>query len=1194
MGVSPERLPVISSAPIRNPYKGLRAFQEVDAADFFGRAALVDELLEAVNNHRLVAVVGSSGSGKSSAVRAGLLPAIRAGGIPGSRGWLTTSMYPGSYPFEELEAALLRVAVEHPSSLIEDLRSDERGLLRVVKQVLPTDDSELLLVIDQFEEVFSMVESEETRLAFLSSLATVAGDERGRVRIVLTLRADFFHRPLDYPGFSDLLREGLVPVTPPSEEGLALAISRPVRAVGLDLEPGLVGEIIKDVQGEPGSLPLMQYALTELFHRREGNVLTVAGYRASGGVLGALGRRAEELFEGLSPSGQEAAKQLFLRLVTVDEETDDTRRRVRQGELRSLEVEQNVLDDVIQQFASYRLLSFDQDPVTRSPTVEVAHEALLREWPRLRGWIEDQRDGLILHRRLVAALAEWKESDGNAGFLLSGGRLQQYESWSKTSSLSLTAHERDYLSESRTDEDRRLRRHTIRRWSIVGVLAAATFVIGLLALSATDQGRLATVRELAAASVAKVEADPELAILLALQAAETSRSAGEAVVPEALDALHRAVQASRIVGRIDGNWFVEFSPNGEQMVVGSGQDAAIWDVATEEMVRVLSSPGGEAEGAAFSPDGLTLAVGYFGDEGSLALWDVATGKRLFVLVGPTGGAVEIAFSPDGSLVAASGDAGPVFVWNVADGSERYQVGPDASDPSFSPDGSLFAVVAWDRSLVTLHDPDNGEETGVVEIPDFSPQGIAFDPSGQRLAVVEASGNGARIVDLATRGVSVSITSPRPVGHAWSPDGRWLALVGNAGNPTLYDTTTGDVAMVLPGPASFSLAFSPDGRRLASASHFQVTDGDTLVWDVTPAGSFEVATFHLPADVPPRAALFANGSDEILVASHNFGGSGPPMDVGPASVALIDGSGGQIAMRPDAFVHWPFALSSTAGLLGITDTRCSGYIIDTRTLETVYELPAGMFALAMSTDGSRFLLDLISPPEFEPANPCESEFEQPIVVDYSSDFEGERLVAMMPERALGPAEISDDGTLAVVSPYDTEEPFLFNIGTEEVMSTFVLGSYVFAFSPDGDRLAVATASGQLKTFDVDALRAGAESEDALVWSVGAYVERNVGVEYTPDGSAILTLGRSEGTVRVWDADTGERITELLPYRGGTSPNFSIHPDGRRVTALGADDTVRVYTLDNDELIAIAKDRVTRSFTEDECRAYLHVEECPADS
>ncbi len=309
VGVATERQPVTSAAPIRNPYKGLRAFQETDAADFFGRAALVDELLEAVSHHRLVAVVGSSGSGKSSAVRAGLLPAIRAGGIPGSRSWFTTSMYPGSYPFEELEAALLRVAVEHPSSLIEDLRNDERGLLRVVKQVLPSDDSELLLVIDQFEEVFSMVEGEETRLAFLSSLATVAGDERGRVRIVLTLRADFFHRPLDYPGFGDLLRAGLVPVTPPSEEGLALAISRPVRAVGLDLEPGLVGEIIKDVQGEPGSLPLMQYALTELFHRREGDVLTVAGYRASGGVLGALGptgrgalRRFVPVWSGGRPS----------------------------------------------------------------------------------------------------------------------------------------------------------------------------------------------------------------------------------------------------------------------------------------------------------------------------------------------------------------------------------------------------------------------------------------------------------------------------------------------------------------------------------------------------------------------------------------------------------------------------------------------------------------------------------------------------------------------------------------------------------------------------------------------------------------------------------------------------------------------------------------------------------------------------
>ena len=197
----------------------------------------------------------------------------------------------------------MRVAVERPPECIDELISDERGLLRVTKQILPADDSRLLLVIDQFEELFSAVGAEETRRLFLDSLVTIATDERSRMRVVLTMRADFFDRPLEYPEFGDLMSAGLVTVSPPTEEGLAQAIAAPARAVGVDLEPGLVGEIIRDVADQPGALPLLQYALTELFNRRQGNVLTLDAYRSTGGVAGALGRRAEELYEGLSRRG---------------------------------------------------------------------------------------------------------------------------------------------------------------------------------------------------------------------------------------------------------------------------------------------------------------------------------------------------------------------------------------------------------------------------------------------------------------------------------------------------------------------------------------------------------------------------------------------------------------------------------------------------------------------------------------------------------------------------------------------------------------------------------------------------------------------------------------------------------------------------------------------------------------------------
>ncbi len=288
--------------PAENPYKGLRAFDETDAADFYGRAALVDELVHAVGDRRLVAVVGPSGIGKSSVVKAGLVPALRGGALPGAAPWLVTDMFPGSYPYEELAAALLRVAVERPDDLVEELARDELGIRRVVKRILPPG-SELLLVVDQFEELFTQTADEETRRRFLAGLTALAGDAHSPARVLVTLRADFLDHPLRDPEFGELLRAGMVAVAAPSEDELAEAIERPARRVGVRFEPGLVSQIVADVRDQPGALPLLQYALTELFANRTGDVLTLEGYLATGGVVGALGRRAEDLYARLPAVG---------------------------------------------------------------------------------------------------------------------------------------------------------------------------------------------------------------------------------------------------------------------------------------------------------------------------------------------------------------------------------------------------------------------------------------------------------------------------------------------------------------------------------------------------------------------------------------------------------------------------------------------------------------------------------------------------------------------------------------------------------------------------------------------------------------------------------------------------------------------------------------------------------------------------
>ncbi len=511
--------------PAENPYKGLRAFGESDAEHFFGRDALVDQLVAAVGEHRLVAVVGPSGIGKSSVVKAGLVPALRKGALPGSERWLVADLFPGAYPFEDLAAALLRVAVERPDDLVEDLARDELGIRRVAKGILPAD-SELLLVVDQFEELFTLTTDEEVRRRFLDGLTALAADPRTPVRVVVTLRADFLDHPLRYPEFGELLGAGMVTVAAPSEDELAEAIERPAATVGVRFEPGLVSQIVADVHDQPGALPLLQYALTELFAARTSDLLTLDGYRATGGVVGALGRRAEELHARLDPPAQRACRQVFLRLVSVDPNGQDTRRRVRRRELRGLELEPDVLDAILARYGEHRLLSFDREPLTRTPTVEVAHEAILGQWDRLRIWIDERREDLLLHRRLVEAVDEWDDSGRDADYLPREGRLAQFEAWADATDLALTAGEREFLGEARAAADTAARRRARRRRAILAgfaVLAGAASVLAAFALvlrgQARDDARLQKARQLAASAQANLELDPELSILLALQSA---------------------------------------------------------------------------------------------------------------------------------------------------------------------------------------------------------------------------------------------------------------------------------------------------------------------------------------------------------------------------------------------------------------------------------------------------------------------------------------------------------------------------------------------------------------------------------------------------------------------------------------------------------------------------------------------------
>jgi len=485
-----------------NPYKGLLAFNETDAGLFYGREALtqklIDRLAETGEHHRFLAVVGPSGGGKSSLVRAGLVPALRRGAITGSENWFVLDMMPGSHPYEELETALLRVAVNPPASLLAQLEDGERGLLRAVRRALPPgDESQLLLVIDQFEELFTLVADREAAARFLDGLTAAVTDQRSPLRVVVTLRADFYDRPLLHPVLSELMQSRTEVIVPLGADELARAIERPAARAGVRVEPELVAALVADMTEQPGALPLLQYTLSELFEGRVDGRLTLDAYRQLGGISGALAQRAEAVYDGLDAARQTAARALFSRLVTLGEGVEDTRRRVLRDELMGLAVareqggreagengqwsadsgqwsvsqsaegselviRRSSLVTPLDAFGRARLLAFDRDPLTRGPTVEIAHEALLRAWPRLRGWLDEDRAALRLSRLLTAAAVEWEAAGRAEGFLLRGARLDQLAPLAG-GTVALTEGERRFLEASLAAREARRATEEARR-----------------------------------------------------------------------------------------------------------------------------------------------------------------------------------------------------------------------------------------------------------------------------------------------------------------------------------------------------------------------------------------------------------------------------------------------------------------------------------------------------------------------------------------------------------------------------------------------------------------------------------------------------------------------------------------------------------------------------------------------------------
>lgn len=1179
---------------LRNPYKGLRAFQETDADDFFGREDLMGTLLDAVDEHKLVAVVGSSGSGKSSLVRAGLIPSIRSGAVAGSETWLITDMFPGSHPFEELSYALERVAVRPVGNLLEELGNGAAGLLRVVKRILPGDDAQLLLVVDQFEELFSMVADPEIRRLFLDALAIAATDPDSRLRTVITLRGDFFDRPLQFHRFGELMRSGLVSIPALSPDGLARAVSGPARNTGLELEPGLAAEIVRDVEGEPGSLPLFQHTLAELFDRRDGRLLTIGAYRRTGGVSGALSGRAEQLYQSLTRVEQEATEDIFLRLVTVDETREDTRRRVRRSELESFHVGSTTIDSILQRFGAYRLLSFDHDEVTRGATVEVAHEALIHEWERLRGWIDKSRSDLLLHHRLEWAVREWLDSGRQEAFLLTGGRLEHFEQWAADTDLTLTSREHEFLTASRTRQDAREARQRRNRASVIAGLIAIALVAVVFAVVATlqqhraEQGeRTVLVRELTSAARVNLDQDPDLALLLAIEAMEHAVDAPREVAWDATAALHQALLATPKVVAVDGGGRVAWDPSGDRIVTLSAgsedQDAHIWDTTTGELLGSL--PGlGQPTDLAWSEEGDSIVVTYAGSPA--AVWDAETYQLTRTIGDHQSGYRFPHLTSDGATVVLSelpptgGRPTAVTVWAVETATKQISFDFPAGtwSTALSPDGSRLAVPEPETRLVRVFDVRSQEELFKLEHgrqADFA----AYSPDGQLLATVGAN----RIMVWDGRGDELLDEYLFPGDGAtvleWSPDGTLIGIGGMDTVTYLLDIEGSDESVALRGHRSQvnDVAFSPDGLRVASSG------ADTRIWDLAALSGGEVMTYQPDADNSGTHAAWTTDRTRVLATSFDDG----------ATTVFEAESGRVLESFPNqsAFGITARAIPSPDGryiaITGATRDDPSGpigttRILDANTLEEATVLDPGGNPAAFSADSSLLLIG-----NYGGAHVYETGSWRHLtaLVDLTSRTEGNYAV-------WAGHFLSDGHHLVTGDSGKRQGSALWDITDWSIVGTIPVeggSSEHISVSADGRLVAFATiTSGMVSVFDEDDILAGPPEAAEPVAQFDA-PDGLTFIALSPDGSVLVTGGLTR-QLTFWDVTTEQRMYTLDIGSVPGEPTFS--DDGRHLLVPFENGVTHLFSLDPRELIDLARNRVARDLTETECGLYLHVESCPA--
>jgi WD40 repeat protein len=1032
------------------------------------------------------------------------------------------------------------------------------------------------VIVDQFEEVFTLCHDAAERARFIDLLLTARQPE-SRLRVLLAVRGDFYGRCAEHRDLADALRDANLLAGAMSQAELRAAVVKPAKAAGLTVERALTARLVKEVADAPGGLPLLSHALLETWRRRRGKTLTLAGYEAAGCLDGAIARTAEEVYGQFTEDQAVAARRALLRLVAPGDGTPDTRRPVERAELPGTGRDDTAR--VVDALAGARLLTLDGD------TVEMAHEALITAWPRLRGWIEEDRERLRVHRNLTEAAHAWQELGREEGALSRGSRLAAaLEHFGGAPREDLTDLEQAFLDASRVHEQKGRRRYRLVLSAVTAALCLALVAAGLAVgqwESAVSAQHAAQSRQLAAQSSALLDSEPDLASLLAVHAYRTSPTREAAAALYAATALPLR---KRLVSGKEPVHAMALSPDGRTVATHSKDGKVrIWDLPGGRLRHSFTAHD-TSQVVVFSPDGRTLAVAAADDSGTeIGLWEPVTGRKLRTFTVPDGAVRGMAFSPDGRTVAAASPAA-VRVWDVATGRTRHSF-TSHSDPqavSFGSDGRSVAAVGL-NGLVRVWDATTGR-TRTTHDSHIEGHAVAISPDGRTYVVVRIDGS-VQLREVATGTVRRAI-SDGPMGLdglAFTPDGRTLAIRGGGDTVRLWDTASGAARATVTaghqGRGLSSMALSGDGRTLVTSSS---RDPAIRVHRLSADHPQTTLQGHVGAYVADMA--FSPDGRTVAAVRHRLPGRGSVqlwdvrtgdregtlnLDLGPerrGRQLLIAGSRlGAVGFSPTGRV-----LAARATENGVIEVRevATGRLLQSRALRNID-------TAVFSPDGTRLALD-----GHDGSVRIWNLSAGALHTAYPGHGEPVRTLAFAPDgRTLAVAHVREGG----------EQVKLLDAATGRTQRTIKpsAGDLVsLAFSPNGHTLGTASsAKGAVKTWNA---RTG-QLQDSFSVSgeVGA-------LAFSSDGRT-LAASNARG-VHLWDLATSQ-IRRTLPTRS-PSEAVTFGPDGRTL-AISAGTSVELWNVDlPDPARAIRNicEAIDTTLTPLEQSRYLHDQStetgCPA--